>query len=128
MSAYATALKRLFTDRMTLWRGASRIDGDGATLLFWEEAPLAAEVPCRLSYRGRSFAPGSDEPKPGRGENPVAMQPMIICAPDAPVRSGDYVAVTRCVGGVKTTVKGWAGAPMLYAGSMQFRLAGKEAS
>lgn len=117
-------LAMLYTDRMTVKRYASGKDEDGATRKELESVPEMQDIPCRISFQGR------DEPRRSDDGNPTEVQPLLICAPDVPLRSGDFVTVTRPGrgGDIQQVYAGNIGRPNPYANSLQVQFLDEEPS
>jgi len=106
-------LAKMYTDRMTVRRYPEGVtDEDGAIVSTLEPAPVPGleEICCRISFGSKDSPVISDD------KNPVDVQPTLICDPDVPLKSGDYITVTR---GGKDVYSGNIGRPNRYGSSLQ---------
>jgi hypothetical protein len=103
-------LQKLYTDRMDVQRQTSGKDADGNTETVLNPVPELTGIPCRLSFST------PDSPVMTADGNPTDIQPLLICAPDVPIKSGDFVTVTRDGADVYS---GHIGRPNPYQNSLQ---------
>jgi hypothetical protein len=103
-------LAELYDDRMDVRRYIEARDADGNTQTLLEPVPELVGVPCRISF------PGRDSPAAEADGNPTEVQPLLFCTPDIPLKSGDFVTVTRDGGEVYS---GRVGRPNVYRNSLQ---------
>jgi hypothetical protein len=115
-------LALLYTDTMEVRRypdGATDEDGAISTDLLPDPVSGLEAVPCRMSLGAK------DSPRMSDDANPADVQPVLICRPDVPLKSGDFVTVVR-----QGTViySGNIGRPSLYGSSLQVLFRDKEYS
>ena len=103
-------LAALYTDRMTVCRYTNTADGDGALVSALDPAPVLEDVPCRVSFNNK------DSPVISGDGNSTDIQPVLFCRPDVPLKSGDFVTVTRLGSEIYS---GHIGRPNPYGSSLQ---------
>jgi hypothetical protein len=103
-------LSKLYTDLMDVQRYNSDKDADGNTVAVLNPVPELTGIPCRLSFST------PDSPVMAADGNPTDTQLLLICAPDVPLKSGDFVTVTR---DGAAAYSGNIGRPNPYQNSLQ---------
>ena len=114
-------LAKLYTDRMSVQRyPEGGTDADGAKLTDLQPLPVPGleDIPCRISFASK------DSPIMADDSNPSDIHPSLICRPEVPLKSGDYITVKR--NGTQIYA-GNIGRPNPYGSSLQvmFRDKGK---
>ena len=112
-------LALMYTDRLTVQRYANGTGPDGETVQVLTPVPCLVDIPCRISFAGK------DSPIPEDDANPIQLTPNLFCAPDVPLKSGDYITVQR---DGREVYAGNIGKPNPYGSSLQVSFQHKDKS
>ena len=112
-------LALMYTDVMTVRRHIDVTGPDGESARVLAPVPGLGAIPCRISFAGK------DSPIPEEDSNPIQLTPNLICAPDVPIKSGDFITVQR---DGREVYSGNIGKPNPYGSSLQTSFRNKEKS
>ena len=102
----------LYEDKMTVFRYEQSETEYKTVEDRLKEVPSLTDVPCRISFASKDYA---DVPEYG---NMTKFNPVLFCAPDVDLRSGDYVELNR----FGRIYKGRLGEPAIYRNSLQVNI------